>query len=84
MRTMKRSEMFESNTRLQNYDDPDAIEQQAKDNKLVDLQYIGPRPSLKGKRGKGYFINSENQWYFQPSGTAEFYRVNVNNLFFEK
>ena len=84
---------------LQNYNNPEEVEERAKNNKKVDLKYIGPRPSLKGKKGKGYFIANENpnknekgepdgtfngQWYFCPNGSEDTYRVKVENLDFER
>jgi hypothetical protein len=71
-------------TALQSYINPEEVEEQAKDNKLVDLKYVGPVKRLHGKRGKGYFINSENQWYFRPNGSNDEYRVNTENLDFER
>ena len=71
-------------TALQSYINPEEVEEQAKDNKMVDLKYIGHLSSIKGKRGKGYFINSEDQWYFRPNGSDEEYRVNSESLDFER
>jgi len=70
--------------KLQSYSNPEEVEEQAKNNKLVDLRYIGPVKSLNGKKGKGYFINSENQWYFRPDGSDDEYRVKTENLDFER
>lgn len=79
-------------TTLKHYNNPDEIEERAKDNKEVDLEYIGFNTTLKGK-GKGYFIPNENpdgkggffgQWYFRPNGSEEVYRVNPASLNFEE
>lgn len=69
---------------IQNYINAEEAEEQAKDNKRVDLRYIGPRTFLKDKKGKGYYIVKEDQWYFQPNDSDETYRVNINNLDFER
>lgn len=77
---------------LQNYSNPEEVEERAKDNKEVDLKYIGPRTYLQGKKGKGYFVANENrtengfegQWYFRPNGSDDRYRVKVENLDFER
>lgn len=71
-------------TALQNYNNPEEVEERAKDNKRVDLRYIGPLAHLKNKKGTGYFINSENQWYFRPNDEDDDYRVSVENLDFER
>jgi len=67
---------------LQNYVNRDNVDEQAKDNKRVDLKYIGPLKHLKGKRGDGYYIVSEDKWYFRPNGSDDEYRVRVENLDF--
>lgn len=79
---------------LQNYINHEEVEERAKDNKRVDLRYIGPLSHLKGKKGTGYFIANENhnkqtgqyagQWYFRPNGSDDEYRVSVENLDFER
>ena len=71
-------------TSLKHYINPEEIEHQAKDNNQVDLKYVGPLSFLKDKKGKGYFINSENQWYFRPDGSTDEYRVKVENLDFQR
>lgn len=71
-------------TALQSYVNPEEVEEQAKNNKRVDLKYIGPLSFLKDKKGKGHFINSENQWYFQPDGESDEYRVKTEHLNFER
>ena len=68
--------------RLQNYVNAEEADEQAKDNKRVDLKYIGPLKHLKGKRGTGYFIVGEDRWYFRPNGSDDDYRVSVENLDF--
>ena len=72
---------------LQNYINAEETDERAKDNKRVDLKYVGPLKHLKGKRGTGYFIVSEDRWYFRPNvPDAEYpdaeYRVNSQNLDF--
>jgi hypothetical protein len=68
---------------LQSYVNPDEIEIQAK-GELADLKYIGPLSFLHDKRGKGYYIKSEDKWYFTPNGSTETYRVKIENLDFER
>lgn len=70
-------------TTLKHYHNPDEIEERAKDNKRVDLKYIGPLAHLANKKGLGYFIVAENKWYFQPNGSEDTYRINSENLDFE-
>lgn len=71
-------------TRLQNYQNPEETDEQAKDNKRADLKYVGPLPHLHDKKGKGYFIPEENRWYFTPLGSEDTYRVHEENLDFER
>lgn len=67
---------------LQNYVNVEESDEQAKDNKRVDLKYVGPLKHLKGKKGKGYYIVQEDKWYFRPNGSQDEYRVKVENLNF--
>jgi hypothetical protein len=67
---------------LQNYVNPADVDDQAKDNKRVDLKYIGSLKHLKGKKGDGYYIASEDRWYFRPFGEPDEYRVRSENLNF--
>ncbi len=72
--------------RLNHYFNPEEAEEQAKDNKLVALKYIGKGSRLTDRKGEGYFIANEGadgQWYFKPSGDDDFYRVKAENLDFE-
>ena len=69
---------------LQSYVNPEEVEERAKDNKRVDLRYIGPLSHLKGKKGTGYFISSEDRWYFRPNGSDDEFRVSMENLDFER
>jgi hypothetical protein len=67
---------------LQSYVNPESVEERAKDNKRVDLKYIGNLKHLKGKKGTGYYIVGEDRWYFRPNGSNEEYRVLAENLDF--
>ena len=73
--------------KLQSYINPDEVDEQAKDNKQVDLQYIGSLSYLKDKDGKGlkgngYYIAREDRWYFRPNGSTEEYRLKAESLNF--
>jgi hypothetical protein len=85
-------------SRLQNYINTEETER-AKDDGLIDTNYKGNHPSLKsnkptGTKGKAHFVSSENTWRFQkeltkatkttPATYGEWYRVNENNLDFER
>jgi len=67
---------------LQNYINVEESDERAKDNKRVDLKYIGTLSHLKGKRGTGYYIVAEDIWYFRPNGAPDEYRVKAENLNF--
>lgn len=67
---------------LQNYINTDESDERAKDNKRVDLKYIGSLKHLKGKKGTGYYIAKEDRWYFRPNGSQDEYRVQSENLNF--
>jgi len=70
-------------TRLQNYINTEETER-AKDDGLIDTRYNGLISSIKGKKGKAYFVVAENMWYFTANGDTEEYRVSENSLDFEK
>jgi hypothetical protein len=76
---------------LQNYVNNDESDEQAKDNKRVDLQYKGPLSHLlvtnakgvkEGVKGDGYYIVAEDRWYFRPQGSTEEYRLKAESLNF--
>ena len=86
-------EEYESRTRYQNYANS-LDEEQAKDNNKADLQYTGTLSHLRhtvgkdkrveGKKGKGYYVASEDVWYFTPDDDTETYRIKPENLDFTR
>ena len=68
-------------TRLQNYVNAEETER-AKNDGLIETRYTGLNPEINGKKGKAYFVASENKWYFIANGTE--YRVNETSLDFLK
>lgn len=72
-------------TRLQNYINPENAEP-AKDDGYIETTYTGKSPTLidkttgKGKKGKAYYNVKDDQWYFRPVDSIDWFRVHTNNL----
>jgi hypothetical protein len=69
--------------RLQNYINTEETER-AKNDGLIQTQYSGSNPEIKGKKGTAYFVPREDKWYFTPTGGSEEYRVDETSLDFER
>jgi len=47
---------------------------------LIETKYNGKNTDIRGKMGEAYLNLKDNQWFFRPSGSEEWYRVDGKNL----
>jgi hypothetical protein len=66
---------------LQNYVNNEQTDRQEMQ-VLAKLKYTGKLKHLSGKSGTGYYIASEDRWYFTPNNDNNVYRVKAENLDF--